>query len=70
MWSQINASDDRVATTLQAKILDAIQMKSVTGDKRPNCLVSTLQQDLSLMTPDEKRTDFLSVDCLFAFKKI
>jgi len=52
MWSQINASDDRVATTLQAKILDAIQMKSVTGDKRPNCLVSTLQQDLSLMTPD------------------
>lgn len=54
MWSQINASDDRVATTLQAKILDAIQMKSVTGDKRPNCLVSTLQQDLSLMTPDWK----------------
>jgi hypothetical protein len=53
-WSQINASDDRVATTLQAKILDAIQMKSVTGDKRPNCLVSTLQQDLSLMTPDWK----------------
>ncbi|CAM6015088.1 unnamed protein product [Sphagnum balticum] len=36
---EINASDDRVATTLQAKILDAIQMKSVTGDKRPNCLV-------------------------------
>ncbi|CAK9866614.1 unnamed protein product [Sphagnum jensenii] len=36
---EINASDDQVATTLQAKILDAIQMKSVTGDKRPNCLV-------------------------------
>ncbi|XP_024380878.1 uncharacterized protein [Physcomitrium patens] len=36
---EINASDDRVATTLQGKILDAIQMKSVTGDNRPNCLV-------------------------------
>ncbi|KAG0606534.1 hypothetical protein M758_9G148800 [Ceratodon purpureus] len=36
---EINASDDRVAATLQAKILDAIQMKSVLGDNRPNCLV-------------------------------
>lgn len=36
---EINASDDRVATTLQAKILDAVQMKSVMGDLRPNCVV-------------------------------
>ena len=40
LW-QINASDDRVATTLKGKILDAIQMKSVMGENRPNCLVST-----------------------------
>ncbi|MCO5602587.1 hypothetical protein L7F22_056721 [Adiantum nelumboides] len=36
---EINASDDRVASTLQAKILDAVQMKSVMGDLRPNCVV-------------------------------
>ncbi|KAH7427153.1 hypothetical protein KP509_10G031900 [Ceratopteris richardii] len=36
---EINASDDRVATTLKAKILDAVQMKSVMGDLRPNCVV-------------------------------
>ncbi|KAJ7546189.1 hypothetical protein O6H91_08G029300 [Diphasiastrum complanatum] len=36
---EINASDDRVATTLQGKILDAIQMKSVMGDCKPNCLI-------------------------------
>ncbi|BBN02524.1 chromosome transmission fidelity protein 18 [Marchantia polymorpha subsp. ruderalis] len=36
---EINASDDRVASTLQRKILDAVQMKSVTGDNRPNCLI-------------------------------
>ncbi|KAL2643607.1 hypothetical protein R1flu_011194 [Riccia fluitans] len=36
---EINASDDRVATTLEGKILDAVQMKSVSGDRRPNCLI-------------------------------
>ncbi|XP_022935346.1 chromosome transmission fidelity protein 18 homolog [Cucurbita moschata] len=36
---EINASDDRTSSTIESKILDAIQMNSVLGDARPNCLV-------------------------------
>ncbi|KGN56754.1 chromosome transmission fidelity protein 18 homolog [Cucumis sativus] len=36
---EINASDDRSSSTIESKILDAIQMNSVLGDARPNCLV-------------------------------
>lgn len=36
---EINASDDRSGATLTARVLDAVQMQSVMGEKRPNCLV-------------------------------
>ncbi|EXC20805.1 Chromosome transmission fidelity protein 18-like protein [Morus notabilis] len=36
---EINASDDRSASTIEAKILDVVQMNSVTSDSRPKCLV-------------------------------
>ncbi|XP_024521567.1 chromosome transmission fidelity protein 18 homolog [Selaginella moellendorffii] len=36
---EINASDDRTASSFQTKILDALQMKTVTGDSKPNCLI-------------------------------
>ncbi len=36
---EINASDDRSGTSLTARVLDAVQMQSVMGEKRPNCLV-------------------------------
>ncbi|KAL0548042.1 hypothetical protein IC582_012483 [Cucumis melo] len=36
---EVNASDDRSSSTIESKILDAIQMNSVLGDARPNCLV-------------------------------
>ena len=48
LFMQINASDDRTSSTIESKILDAIQMNSVLGDARPNCLVSL---SLSLFSP-------------------
>lgn len=36
---EINASDERTAATLQARITDAVQMQSVLGAGRPNCVI-------------------------------
>ncbi|GBG89589.1 hypothetical protein CBR_g49379 [Chara braunii] len=36
---EVNASDDRAASALRARILDAVQMQPVMGDRRPNCLI-------------------------------
>ncbi|KAL6503553.1 hypothetical protein OROGR_025476 [Orobanche gracilis] len=36
---KINASDDRSSFTLEAKILDVVQMNSVISDSKPKCLV-------------------------------
>ncbi|XP_057783612.1 uncharacterized protein LOC131001284 [Salvia miltiorrhiza] len=36
---EINASDDRSASTIEAKILDVVQMNSVIADSKPKCLV-------------------------------
>lgn len=36
---EINASDERTATTLHARISDAVQMQSVMGAGRPNCVI-------------------------------
>lgn len=36
---EINASDDRSSTTIEAKILDAVQMNLVTAHSKPKCLV-------------------------------
>lgn len=36
---EINASDERTAATLQARISDAVQMQSVLGAGRPNCVI-------------------------------
>ncbi|XP_021750688.1 chromosome transmission fidelity protein 18 homolog isoform X1 [Chenopodium quinoa] len=36
---EINASDDRSSTTIEAKILDAVQMNSVMAHSKPKCLV-------------------------------
>ncbi|CAN6486250.1 unnamed protein product [Victoria cruziana] len=36
---EINASDDRSASSIEGKILDVVQMNSVTGDSKPKCLV-------------------------------
>ncbi|GAV66147.1 AAA domain-containing protein [Cephalotus follicularis] len=36
---EVNASDDRSSSTIEAKILDAVQMNSVMGDSKPKCLV-------------------------------
>ena len=36
---EVNASDDRSAGTLRSRIMDAIQMQPVMGEKRPNCVV-------------------------------
>ncbi|QCE05592.1 chromosome transmission fidelity protein 18 [Vigna unguiculata] len=36
---EINASDDRSTSTIEAKILDVVQMNSVLSDSRPKCLV-------------------------------
>ncbi|KAL8128846.1 hypothetical protein V2J09_018001 [Rumex salicifolius] len=36
---EINASDDRSASAIETKILDAIQMNSVMADSKPKCLV-------------------------------
>ncbi|KAI0525293.1 hypothetical protein KFK09_004686 [Dendrobium nobile] len=36
---EINASDDRSSLTLESKILDAVQIASVTANSKPKCLV-------------------------------
>ncbi|KAF3457642.1 hypothetical protein FNV43_RR02300 [Rhamnella rubrinervis] len=36
---EVNASDDRSSSVIEAKILDVVQMNSVTVDSRPKCLV-------------------------------
>ncbi|KAH1229062.1 Chromosome transmission fidelity protein 18 [Glycine max] len=36
---EVNASDDRSTATIEAKILDVVQMNSVLSDSRPKCLV-------------------------------
>ncbi|RDX92278.1 Chromosome transmission fidelity protein 18-like protein, partial [Mucuna pruriens] len=36
---EVNASDDRSTSTIEAKILDVVQMNSVLSDSRPKCLV-------------------------------
>ncbi|PRQ35872.1 putative ATPase, AAA-type, core, P-loop containing nucleoside triphosphate hydrolase [Rosa chinensis] len=36
---EVNASDDRSSSTIGAKILDVVQMNSVSADSRPKCLV-------------------------------
>ncbi|KAJ1696053.1 hypothetical protein LUZ63_004565 [Rhynchospora breviuscula] len=36
---EINASDDRSASSIEAKILDVVQMNSVMPDSKPKCLV-------------------------------
>ncbi|KAK6145830.1 hypothetical protein DH2020_019699 [Rehmannia glutinosa] len=36
---EINASDDRSSSTLEAKILDVVQTNSVIADSKPKCLV-------------------------------
>ncbi|CAA6673279.1 unnamed protein product [Spirodela intermedia] len=36
---EINASDDRSSSTIESKIIDVLQMNSVTADTRPKCLV-------------------------------
>ena len=36
---EINASDDRSGATLTGRVLDAVQMQSVMGERLPNCLI-------------------------------
>ncbi|KAK7290458.1 hypothetical protein RIF29_04899 [Crotalaria pallida] len=36
---EVNASDDRSASSIEAKILDVVQMNSVLSSSRPKCLV-------------------------------
>ncbi|KAJ7979669.1 chromosome transmission fidelity protein 18-like [Quillaja saponaria] len=36
---EVNASDDRSSSSIEAKILDVVQMNSVMSDSRPKCLV-------------------------------
>ncbi|KAK3025456.1 hypothetical protein RJ639_041342, partial [Escallonia herrerae] len=36
---EINASDNRSSSTIEAKILDVVQMNSVIADSKPKCLV-------------------------------
>ncbi|KAL8122027.1 uncharacterized protein LOC141659384 [Apium graveolens] len=36
---EINASDDRSSSTIEAKILDVVQMNSIMADSKPKCLV-------------------------------
>eukprot|EP00004_Rigifila_ramosa_P012134 TRINITY_DN260_c1_g2_i1.p1 TRINITY_DN260_c1_g2~~TRINITY_DN260_c1_g2_i1.p1 ORF type:complete len:711 (-),score=159.44 TRINITY_DN260_c1_g2_i1:3-2135(-) len=36
---EINASDDRAPEVLRSRILAAVEMKSMWGDHRPNCLI-------------------------------
>ncbi|XP_062210694.1 uncharacterized protein LOC133912120 [Phragmites australis] len=36
---EINASDDRSASSIESKILDVVQMNSIMSDSKPKCLV-------------------------------
>ena len=36
---EVNASDERTSTSLKRRIQDAIQMQSLMGERRPNCVV-------------------------------
>ncbi|KAF0693861.1 Aste57867_15203 [Aphanomyces stellatus] len=36
---EINASDDRTALVLKEKIISAMEMQSIFGDQRPNCII-------------------------------
>lgn len=36
---EINASDDRSASALVARVQDAAQMQAVLGTRRPNCII-------------------------------
>lgn len=36
---EINASDERTASSLTHRISNAVQMQAVMGDRRPNCVV-------------------------------
>ena len=36
---EINASDDRGAATLTRRVADAVEMASVLGARRPNCVI-------------------------------
>lgn len=40
---QINASDDRSASSIETKILDVVQMNSIMSDSKPKCLVNLIQ---------------------------
>lgn len=40
---QINASDDRSASSIETKILDVVQMNSIMSDSKPKCLVWLIQ---------------------------
>lgn len=48
---QINASDDRSSSSIEAKIHDVVQMNSVNADSKPKCLVSLLLWFLILNLP-------------------
>lgn len=49
---QINASDDRSASSIESKILDVVQMNSVMPDSKPKCLVSLLGRMLKCIPCD------------------
>ncbi|GAB4820762.1 hypothetical protein N2152v2_007808 [Parachlorella kessleri] len=36
---EINASDDRSGAALAARVLDAVEMRAVMGERRPNCVI-------------------------------
>ncbi|RLN95808.1 hypothetical protein BBJ28_00019393 [Nothophytophthora sp. Chile5] len=36
---EVNASDDRTASVLKNKIISAMEMQSIWGDRKPNCLI-------------------------------
>ncbi|ERN04662.1 chromosome transmission fidelity protein 18 homolog isoform X2 [Amborella trichopoda] len=36
---EVNASDDRSASTIEGKILDVVQMNSIMADSKPKCLI-------------------------------
>ena len=36
---EVNASDDRAAGSLRQRVMDAVQMRAVMGERKPNCVV-------------------------------
>ncbi|CAI5741898.1 unnamed protein product [Peronospora destructor] len=36
---EVNASDDRTASVLRNKIISAMEMQSIWGDRKPNCII-------------------------------